>query len=182
MASRAATVATAVAFALALGGVVVACATPGSRAIGPVEGDAVVARVVDGDTLVAQVRGHDERVRLIGIDTPETVSPTKPVQCYGKEASNHLEALLPRGSAIRLAVDAEARDRYGRLLAYVYRRRDGLFVNLELATDGFASLLTYPPNVAHVDELTAAVADARAHERGLWGRCGGPGVPIASGT
>jgi micrococcal nuclease len=145
-------------------------------------GAAVVERVVDGDTLVARVGSRDERVRLIGIDTPETVSPVKPVQCYGKEASNHLKALLTKGTPVRLVGDAEGRDRYGRLLAYVYRQRDGLFVNLELATDGFASLLTYPPNVAHLEQLTTAVDDARAHGRGLWGRCGGPGVPIASGA
>ena len=77
-------------------------------------------------------RGRDERVRLIGIDTPETVDPRKPVQCFGKEASDHTKALLPAGTAVRLERDAEARDRYDRLLAYVYRASDGLFVNLEL--------------------------------------------------
>jgi micrococcal nuclease len=145
--------------------------------------DAVVAttvdRVVDGDTLVADIGGRYQRVRLIGIDTPETVSPSKPVQCYGKQASDHLKALLPKGTAIRLVGDAESHDVYGRPLAYVYRLSDQLFVNLELARDGYASLLTYPPNVAHEPQLATAVASARQHHLGLWGTCGGPGVPLA---
>jgi micrococcal nuclease len=131
-------------------------------------GEAVVKRVVDGDTIVVHVGGRDERVRLIGIDTPETVDPRKPVQCFGKEASDHTKALLPAGTAVRLERDAEARDRYGRLLAYVYRASDGLFVNLELARDGYAQLLTIPPNVTYVDQLRAAVAAARHEGRGLW--------------
>src|SRR4051812_19756968 len=77
-----------------------------------------VTRVVDGDTLVVAVDGHDEKVRLIGIDTPETVDPRKPVQCFGKEASRRMSELLPPGSEVRLERDAELRDRYGRLLAY----------------------------------------------------------------
>ena len=139
-----------------------------------------VERVVDGDTLVADVGGHADRVRLIGIDTPETVSPTKPVQCYGKQASDHLKALLPRGTPIVLVTDADTRDVYGRLLAYVYRPHDGLFVNLELARDGYASLLTYPPNVTHEPQFATAVGQARQHRVGLWGLCGGPGVPLAA--
>jgi micrococcal nuclease len=141
--------------------------------------DTTLVRVVDGDTLVAAVEGHDERVRLIGIDTPETVSPSKPVQCYGKQASDHLKGLLPKGTPIRLVTDADTHDVYGRLLAYVYRRADGLFVNLELARDGFASLLTYPPNVAHQPQFSAAVDGAHRRRLGLWGTCGGPGVPLA---
>jgi micrococcal nuclease len=142
-------------------------------------GSATVTRVIDGDTVVVSFGGHDERVRLIGIDTPETVSPVKPVQCYGKQASNHTKALLPPGTVVRLVRDVEARDVYGRLLAYVYRRSDGLFVNLELATDGFASLLTYPPDVAHAGQFRDAVASARRRGIGLWRTCGGPGVPAS---
>jgi micrococcal nuclease len=142
-------------------------------------GSATVSRVIDGDTIVVDLGGRQERVRLIGIDTPETVSPVKPVQCYGKQASNHTKALLPRGTAVRLVRDVDGRDVYGRLLAYVYRRADGLFVNLELAADGYASLLTYPPNVAHVDQFRAAVAAARRRDLGLWRTCGGPGVPAS---
>ena len=143
------------------------------------DGSARVTRVVDGDTIVVDLAGRSEKVRLLGIDTPETKSPTKPVQCYGKEASTHTTDLLPPGTVVRLERDVEERDVYGRLLAYVFRVSDGLFVNLELAHDGFASLLTYQPNVAHVGELTAAVDDARSHQAGLWGQCGGPGVPAS---
>jgi len=155
----------------------------GTGAAGPAttlpDGSARVTRVVDGDTIVVDLAGRSEKVRLLGIDTPETKSPTKPVQCYGKEASAHTTDLLPPGTVVRLERDVEERDVYGRLLAYVFRVSDGLFVNLELAHDGFASLLTYPPNVAHVGELTAAVDDARSHQAGLWGQCGGPGVPAS---
>jgi micrococcal nuclease len=140
-------------------------------------GAARVTRVVDGDTIVVDLGGHTEKVRLLGIDTPETKSPTKPVQCFGKEASAHTADLLPASTEVHLERDVEERDAYGRLLAYVYRASDGLFVNLDLAQGGFASLLTYQPNVAHVDELTAAVGDARSRAAGLWGRCGGPGRP-----
>jgi micrococcal nuclease len=138
-----------------------------------------VDRVVDGDTLVADVGGRYQRVRLIGVDTPETVSPSKPVQCFGKQASDHLKALLPKGTAIRLVGDAESHDRYGRPLAYVYRQSDQLFVNLELARDGYASLLTFPPNVAHETQFADAVDRARQLGRGLWGTCGGPGVALS---
>ena len=135
--------------------------------------DAVtVARVVDGDTVVLRLGGHDEHVRLIGIDTPETVDPRKPVQCFGKEASNRTKALLPEGTEVRLERDVEARDRYGRLLAYVFRVDDGTFVNLALAEEGYALSLTIPPNVAYADRFAAAVADARRAGRGLWGACG----------
>ena len=135
-------------------------------------GDATVDRVVDGDTIVARIAGSTERVRLIGIDTPESVDPRRPVECFGKEASKHTAELLPEGTAVRLVRDVEARDRYGRLLAYVYRSRDDLFVNLELAEDGYASVATYPPNVAHVAEFTRAAAEARREGRGLWSACG----------
>jgi micrococcal nuclease len=132
---------------------------------------AFVTRVVDGDTIHVAIGGHDETVRLIGINTPETVDPRSPVECFGEQAHEHTAQLLPKGTEVRLVRDVEARDRYGRLLAYVYRVKDGLFVNLELAEDGYADLLTYPPNVAHVDDLTAAVKDARDANRGLWAAC-----------
>ncbi len=136
-----------------------------------VEANATVVRVVDGDTLVADVGGAEERVRLIGIDTPESVKQGSPVECFGKEASQRTKELLPDGTRIRLVLDVEKRDRYERLLAYVYRASDGLFVNLALAADGYAGLLTYPPNVAHTDDFRKAVADARAAGTGLWAAC-----------
>jgi micrococcal nuclease len=138
---------------------------------------ATVVRVVDGDTIRARVAGRVERVRLIGIDTPETVKPNTPVQCFGPQASAHTKALLPPGAPVHLVADVETRDRYGRLLAYVYRDGDHLFVNLALAADGFAYAYTFPPNVAHADEFVAAAARARAANRGLWGGC-----PLAGPT
>jgi micrococcal nuclease len=149
-------------------------------------GAAVVVKVVDGDTLRVRLAGHDERVRLIGVDTPESVKPGTPVECFAKEASGHTAELVPPGTAVRLVRDIEARDRYGRLLAYVYRRSDSLFVNLALARDGFAAPLTIPPNVAHAEEIAAAAGRARQRERGLWARCnsaheGGSGTAAPPG-
>jgi micrococcal nuclease len=137
------------------------------------DGQASVVRVVDGDTVAVRVGGREETVRLIGIDTPETVDPRSPVECFGQEASDRAKALLPEGTGVRLVADVEARDRYDRLLAYVYRD-DGTFVNLALVEDGYASVATYPPNVAHTSEFTAAAARARDEGRGLWSACGGP--------
>lgn len=144
-----------------------------------VQANATVERVVDGDTIVAEIAGTRERIRLIGIDTPESVKPRSPVECFGKEASAHTNELLPAGTPVRLVLDVEERDRYDRLLAYVYRASDGLFVNLALAADGYAGLLTYPPNVAHVDEFRAAVTKARQDGLGLWASCSGD-LPVKS--
>lgn len=143
--------------------------TPGAALQEP--GLAEVVRVVDGDTIVVKIQGQEEKIRLIGINTPESVDPRKPVECFGKEASNHAAELLPEGTQVRLVRDVEARDRYGRLLAYVYRESDGLFVNLAQVADGFAEPATYPPNVAHVDDFTAAARTAREQNRGLWSSC-----------
>lgn len=134
-------------------------------------GAAVVTRVVDGDTLRVRVGGRHESVRLIGIDTPESVRPGTPVECFAKEAAARLRALAPPGAEVRLERDVEARDRFGRLLAYVFRTRDGLFVNVALAREGFAEVATYPPNLAYTADFVAAVAEARDAGRGLWGRC-----------
>jgi micrococcal nuclease len=122
--------------------------------------------VVDGDTIELS---DGSKVRLIGIDTPESVDPRRPVECLGKEASDHTASLLPPGTGVRLEYDAQREDRYGRTLAYVYRTDDGLFVNAAIARDGFAQQLTIPPNVAKADEIAVAVDEARAEGRGLWG-------------
>ncbi|MFN7150141.1 MAG: thermonuclease family protein, partial [Microthrixaceae bacterium] len=119
---------------------------PGS-AEDAVQANAVVERVVDGDTLVVVVDGAEERVRLIGMNTPESVDRRRPVMCFGKEASAHLDELVPAGTPVRLERDVEVRDRYDRLLAYLYRASDGLFVNLAMVTDGYAQQYTFPPNV-----------------------------------
>lgn len=130
--------------------------------------DVVVRKVVDGDTL--EVSGG-ERVRLIGVDTPESVAPDRPVGCFGKEASRFTASLVPPGTPVRLVGDVEQRDRYGRLLAYVYRGADGLFVNAELLRQGYAQLLTIPPNIAHTDEFSALARQAREGAQGLWAAC-----------
>jgi micrococcal nuclease len=96
------------------------------------------------------------------------------VQCFGKEASAFAERALPPDTPVRLVRDVEARDRYDRLLAYVYRATDGVFVNLALVEGGYARPLTIPPNVAHAEAFVAAARTAREEERGLWGACANP--------
>jgi micrococcal nuclease len=129
-----------------------------------------VVRVVDGDTIVASVGGREERVRYIGMDTPEDVKPGTPVQCYSRRAAAENRRLVA-GRRVRLVPDAEARDRYGRLLAYVYRESDGLFVNAELVRLGYARQLTIPPNTAHEAQIARLARAARRAGRGLWSRC-----------
>ncbi len=174
--------------AVALLATLVACGRPGATndarppatSGGEAAGGAVVDEVVDGDTIRVRLPGRrdTESVRLIGIDTPETLGPGGLRECFGKEASARTKELVPPGTEVRLVRDAEARDRYGRLLAYVYRQRDDLFVNLALAEDGYAAPLSIPPNVAHRDAFVDAAAEAREAGRGLWGRCGGPDEPL----
>jgi len=127
-----------------------------------------VERVVDGDTFVL---AGGARVRLLGIDTPETVDPDRPVGCFGPQASAYTKHLLT-GRRVRLVYDHEHRDVYGRLLAYVYL--DGtppLFVNRRLIERGFARTLSIPPNTAHADELAAAERRAALTGVGLWAAC-----------
>jgi micrococcal nuclease len=131
---------------------------------------ALVERVVDGDTLVVAVGGREERVRYIGLDTPETVKPDAPVECWGRAASALNERLVA-GERVTLRFDRELRDRYDRLLAYVYRDADDLFVNARLVRDGAARTLPIPPNTAHAAQLARLQSDARAARRGLWGAC-----------
>jgi micrococcal nuclease len=130
---------------------------------------ALVERVVDGDTLAM---ADGERVRLIGVDTPETKKPGAPVECFGKKASAFTERLV-EGRRVRLERDAEARDRFGRLLRYVVRLPDGLDVNAELLRRGYATTLTIPPNVRHADRYVRLQREARRAGRGLWSACGG---------
>jgi micrococcal nuclease len=144
-----------------------------------VEPNATVRWTIDGDTLVADIDGDEEHVRLIGIDTPESVAEDRPDECYGKEASERLRALLPRGTPIRLERDVEPRDQYDRLLGYVYRAADGLFVNEALVAEGYAEAKAYPPNTTLHQELLAAQSAARTAGKGFWGTCGGPDVTLA---
>lgn len=132
---------------------------------------ATVTHVVDGDTVDLDVGGTAERARLLGIDTPETVKPDAPVDCFGPEASARTKALLPDGTAVVVQRDAEARDRYGRLLVYLWRRKDHLFVNASLVRDGFARTLSIAPNTSHRVDLAVEADAARTARTGLWGAC-----------
>jgi micrococcal nuclease len=135
--------------------------------------NAAMLGVVDGDTIDVAIGGHRERVRLIGIDTPETKKPDTPVQCYGPEATTFTTSLLPANAPIHLERDVVGRDDYGRLLAYVYLATDGTFVNLTIIRQGFARPLTIAPNSAHADEFVAAAHTAEADHIGLWAACTG---------
>lgn len=130
---------------------------------------AEVLRVVDGDTIEVDLDGAVEDVRYIGIDTPESVKPGAPVECFGKEAAE-LNAELVDGRTVRLVFDAERRDRFGRLLAYVFV--GGELVNAELVERGYATTLTIPPNTARADEFADLEREASRDDRGLWGECG----------
>jgi micrococcal nuclease len=129
---------------------------------------AFVARVIDGDTIEVRVGDRNDEVRYIGVDTPETVKPGTPVQCFGPQASafNHR---VVEGRQVRLVFDRERRDIYGRLLAYVYLGR--LFVNARLAALGYARTLTIPPNDSHAGLFQRLVRSAALAGRGLWGAC-----------
>lgn len=133
---------------------------PGDRFRVPVE------RVIDGDTIIVRLDGRRERVRYIGINTPETHHPHMAVQPYGPEATEANRGLVAGGDVV-LELDAEPRDKYGRLLAYVYLP-DGTFVNAVLVEEGYAQVMTVPPNVRHADEFRRLEREARAADRGLW--------------
>ncbi len=137
------------------------------------EANATMVRTVDGDTIDVLIGDTAERIRLLGVDTPESVKRDSPVECFGQEASKFAAGLLPEGTALHLERDVEARDAYGRLLAYVYRLPDAMFVNLELIRQGYAQTLTFPPNVTHADDFVAAARQAERANLGLWGACGG---------
>jgi micrococcal nuclease len=127
-----------------------------------------VTRVIDGDTFEARIGGHLEDVRLIGIDTPETVKPDTPVQCFGPRASAFTHQLL-EGRTVRLVYGVEAKDIYGRLLAYVHL--GGRFVNPILVRRGLARSLTIPPNDRFAPLFRQLELRAARAGRGLWGAC-----------
>lgn len=140
--------------------------------------EAKVTDVIDGDTITVRITGRIEGpgvgsaaigevhdVRLLGIDTPETVKPDEPVECFGREASAAAEALLA-GRLVRLVDDVENIDSYGRLLRYVYLGDE--MANARLVANGYAAAYTYPPNVRHAGLFVSLQRTARAQERGLW--------------
>jgi micrococcal nuclease len=131
----------------------------------------VVEWVIDGDTVDIDIGGREERVRLIGIDTPELHTETGAAECMAREAREFSAALLPAGVEVRLERDVVGRDDYGRLLAYVYRRTDDAMVNELIVAGGYARPLTIAPNDAHRDRFVAAAHAAEAGGLGLWSAC-----------
>ena len=140
---------------------------------GIAEANATVEFVIDGDTVDFLFDGIEERVRLIGIDTPETKRPNEPVECFGPEATAFVKQLLPVGTPVRVERDIVNRDDYGRLLGYVYRADDGIFVNYEIMRQGFAQTLSIPPNDLYADMFADAARAAESDNVGLWAVCGG---------
>ncbi len=147
-----------------------------------------VERVVDGDTVVlraaapGEVLSSAEQVtaRLLEVDTPETVKPNSPVECFGPQASAFTKQLLAPGSSVWVAPDRERRDRFGRYLLYVWTA-NGRFANEELVRTGHARAVLFRPNDRYITRMRAAEADARAARRGLWGACGGQETSPAPG-
>ncbi|HEY8808871.1 MAG TPA: thermonuclease family protein [Solirubrobacterales bacterium] len=135
---------------------------------GPASAVVQVSRVVDGDTIEVLLGGRSEDVRLIGVDTPETVKPDTPVQCFGERASHFTKRRLT-GRWVRLVFGVERRDVYGRLLAYVYLH--GRFFNPILVRRGLARSLTIPPNDRFAPRFRRLELVAARAGRGLWGAC-----------
>jgi micrococcal nuclease len=129
--------------------------------------EATVTAEVDGDT----VRVDGVRARLIGIDTPETVKPDTPVQCFGEASSAHTKSLLPVGTRVRVVYDVERLDHYGRALVYLYRLPDGLFVNADLVRGGYARAEPIPPDTSMAGLFRTLESQARAAGRGRWSAC-----------
>jgi micrococcal nuclease len=128
-----------------------------------------VVQVLDGDTIVVRAAGgRDETIRLLGVDTPETHHPRKPVQCFGPEAAAFTTSRL-FGKVVTLEDDVERRDLYGRRLAYVHL--DGAVFERELLRKGYARLLVIEPNHAHAREMLDDEMHARHTSAGLWGEC-----------
>lgn len=125
-----------------------------------------VKRVIDGDTIELE---NGERLRYIGIDTPELYDPRKPVQCFAEEASQKNKELV-EGKLIKFYKDVSERDKYQRLLGYVYLE-DGTFVNLEMVKQGYAFSYSYPPDISKQDEFLQAEKEAREKNLGLWSNC-----------
>jgi len=124
-----------------------------------------VVKVIDGDTIEIE---DGQKVRYIGIDTPETVDPRRTVACFGKEASEKNRELI-EGKTVRLEKDVSEKDKYGRLLRYVYV--DDMFINEYLLSQGYAKISTFPPDVRYVELFLAAESQAREKNLGLWKKC-----------
>jgi len=134
---------------------------------------AQVVRVIDGDTIVVLINGLEYRVRYIGINTPETVDPRKPVECFGREASQRNRELVEE-KTVELEKDVSETDQYGRLLRYVWV--DGEMVNAVLVSEGYAMVVTYPPDVKYQELFLELQRQALAEGQGLWSACLTPTV------
>lgn len=135
---------------------------------GPREQLGKVQRVIDGDTIKVHLGPRTETVRYIGVDTPETVKHGTAVECFGPQASAFNKRVASH-KAVRLIYDRERRDRYGRLLAYVYFGKR--FINADLIRLGYATTLRIPPNTTHADEFDRLQRAAATRGRGLWRAC-----------
>ena len=131
---------------------------------------ATIVSVIDGDTIVLEVQNQTETVRLLGVDTPETVHPSKPIECFGPEASSFTKATLVKGSTVRLLRDVEPRDRFQRLLVYLFLA-DGTLFNQLLIDRGFARTLSIEPNTAFASQFATYESNARDRRVGLWQYC-----------
>lgn len=151
-------------------------ASPNSR---DRETDTVI-QIVDGDTLTIQRNGRAEKIRLIGIDAPESSVNNKTkkdasrgngdidtITKMGKEATRFVKKIVKPGDPVKIEFDKQTRDKYGRLLGYVYLS-NGKMLNEEIVKAGYANLLTYPPNVKYQDRFLKAYREARENSRGLW--------------
>jgi micrococcal nuclease len=159
-----------ISFMISLYGLLPGCAVkePAGRSHSENGYRVLVTRVIDGDTFEIIDRGKKDRVRMIGIDTPESVKPDAAVEPYGREASCYTKKLI-QGKMVRLEFDVEKRDRYGRLLAYVYLE-DGTLVNAKLLEEGLAAIITVPPNVSMADTFVDIQRKAREEKKGIWKR------------
>ncbi len=134
---------------------------------------AKVIRVIDGDTIEVEYQNEVKKLRYVGINTPETVDPKRPVGCFGKEASDENKRLIS-GKEVILEKDVSETDKFGRLLRLVYLKLDDgslLFVNDYLVRQGYAEASTYPPDVKYSQQFIEAQREARENNRGLWRKC-----------
>jgi micrococcal nuclease len=142
---------------------------------------AEVLWITDGDTIVIRLQGHKERVRLIGIDAPEcrpnpkaqkdsirTGDDLRTITEMGRRSTRYVQSILKPGDHVSVELDVQERDKYGRLLGYVWLQ-DGRMLNEEIVRDGYASLMTYPPNVKYRERFEKAYREAREAQKGLWG-------------
>jgi micrococcal nuclease len=145
-----------------------ACTGEEATPIGADRREAEVLRVIDGDTIDVLLAGQTQRVRYIGIDTPETVDPRRPVECYGREASQrNLE--LVKGKMVALEKDVSETDAFGRLLRYVWLGER--MVNAALVEEGYATVVTFPPDLKYIGLFQTLERQAREAGRGLWSAC-----------